>query len=106
MALSRKVKSLREGVDSPLRVNVVYQVPGEVVPVNFSGVRTGRYDPRERLLLVQAALPSVMAPNADEVLLGLLDSAINEAERFAQRKGLADRPLNELRSLAHQLREP
>lgn len=105
MQLARRVKLERVGVDSPLRVNVVYQVPGEVVPVKFSGVRTGRYSVKERLLLIQAALPATaMTPNAEGILLDLLDAAIDQAGQFAEKKGLTDQPLSELRAVASRLR--
>jgi hypothetical protein len=107
MQLARRVKSERAGVDSPLRVNVVYQVPGEVVQVKFSGVRTGRYSATERLLLIQAALPvGAVPPNAEDILLQLLDAAIGEADLFAQKKGLTDNPLEEIRALASRLKTP
>ncbi|TFB94554.1 hypothetical protein [Cryobacterium sp. HLT2-28] len=107
MQLARRVKSERAGVDSPLRVNVVYQVPGEVVQVKFSGVRTGRYSATERLLLIQAALPvGAVPPNAEDILLQLLDAAIGEADLFAQKKGLTDNPLEEIRALASPLKTP
>jgi hypothetical protein len=105
MELARHVKTLREGVQSPLNVNVVFQVPGEVVSVDFSGVRTGRYSPKERLLLVQAAVPTD-EPTSDSrlVLLSLLQAAIEEAEAFARRRALADGPLEALRSVAAKAR--
>lgn len=106
MALGRRITTLRQVVRSPISVNVVYVVPGDVLLVNFSGVRTGQFDSRRRLLSMQAALPTVIALNPEQVLLGLLDSAISEAEGFALRKGLADRPLTELRTLVHEPREP
>ncbi len=106
MEIARGVKALRGGVESPLNVNVVYQVPGEVVPVDFSGVRTGRYSSAERLLLVQAAVPGGAPPHATETLLDLLDSALEAAEGFARRKGISDRPLEALRAVASELRAP
>lgn len=107
MQLSRRVKSERAGVDSPLRVNVVYQVPGEVVPVKFSGVRTGRYSAIDRLLLIQAALPETAMPlDAEDILLQLLDAAIEQAGHFAQKKGLTDKPLEALRAVASRLKSP
>jgi hypothetical protein len=106
MELARHVKSLRQGVQSPLNVNVVFQVPGEVVSVDFSGVRTGRYSPKDRLLLVQAAVPSdESTSDTRPVLLSLIQAAIEEAEAFAQRRAIADEPLEALRSLAAQVRE-
>lgn len=107
MDLARRVKALRVGVKSPLNVNVVYQVGGDVVPVDFSGVRAGRYSSADKLLLVQAAVPE--APehhHSEETLVDLLDSAIVEAERFAQRKAITDQPLDALRAVATRLRSP
>ena len=102
MELARRVKTLRVGTESPLNVNVVYQVSGEVVPVGFSGVRTGRYSPTERLLLVQAAVPGG-TPQA-ETLVDLLDAAIVAAEGFARRKAITDQPLQALRAITSELR--
>jgi hypothetical protein len=104
MQLARRVKLAREGIDSPIRVNVVYQVPGEVVPVKFSGVRTGRYSAVDRLLLIQVALPeSPMPPDVEEILLKLLVAAIEEAERFAQRNRLTTGSLEDIRAIAGRL---
>lgn len=104
MELARRVKALRAGVDSPLNVNVVYQVRGDVVPVDFSGVRTGRYSAADRLLLVQAAVPDGPPVHPAETLIDLLDSAIEEAERFAQRKAISYEPFQALRAVAAGLR--
>jgi hypothetical protein len=105
MALARRVKEVRSGFRSPLNVNVVYQIPGEVLPaLDFSGVRTGRYSSSKKLLLVQAAVPVELPPDMNDFLLGLLEEAIEEAERFAMRKGITTQPLAELRDLTQQLR--
>lgn len=106
MDLARRVKALRVDIESPLNVNVVYQVGGDVVPVDFSGVRTGRYSSADKLLLVQAAVPEAPEHHSQETLIDLLDSAIVEAERFAQRKAITDRPLDALRAVAARLRAP
>lgn len=107
MALAQRVSSLREGVTSPLNVNVVYQVPGEVLPtLDFVGVRSGRYSRSRNLLLVQAAVPGEPPPDMDSVLLNLLDAAIVEAELLALKRKMITRPLEELRDLAGQLRFP
>jgi hypothetical protein len=102
MALSRRVAAARDGVDSPLRVNVVYQVPGEVVPVTFEGVRTGRYAAGDRHLLVQAALPEQAPDEPEALLIRLLHQAVDAAAAFARKKGLAD-DLVELRELVSSL---
>jgi hypothetical protein len=104
--LARRVASLRRGVQSPLRVNVVLQIPGEVLTPDFSGVRTGRYSPKERLLLVQAAVPKdATSSDTRIVLLMLLEAAIEEAEAFAQRRAITSQPLESLRRLVAQVRE-
>jgi hypothetical protein len=56
-ALGRRVIEVREGVTSPLAVNVVYQIPGRFLEPEFAGVRTGRFSRKEARLLVQVALP-------------------------------------------------
>lgn len=106
MDLARRVKALRVDVESPLKVNVVYQVGGDVVPVDFSGVRTGRYSSADKLLLIQAAVPEAPVDHSKETLIDLLDSAIVEAERFAQRKAITGQPLDALRAVAARLRAP
>ena len=104
--LAHRLKALRADVESPLNVNVVYQVGGDVIPVDFSGVRTGRYSSADKLLLVQAAVPNIPEDHSEEALIDLLDSAIVEAERFAQRKAITDQPLDALRAVAARLRAP
>src|SRR2546427_552307 len=58
MALSRRVIAVRESFESPLHLNVVFQISGEVVSVDWEGVRAGRYDSKTRLLMVQATVPA------------------------------------------------
>ncbi|MGV8857604.1 hypothetical protein [Rhodoglobus sp.] len=104
MELARTVIEERAQVESALRVNLVFQVPGEVLPVDFSGVRTGRYSRNERLLLIQAAVPQSPVPlDPKEVLLPLIADSIELAEKFAQRKGIINGRLESLRSLAMRL---
>jgi hypothetical protein len=88
--LSVRVRALRQGVESPLRVNVVFQIPGEVVQVKFNGVRTGRYSPENQHLLVQAAVPEELPPDPELVLIDLLRRAVEEAIKFARKKGVAE----------------
>ncbi|MEO8528451.1 MAG: hypothetical protein ABI435_05180 [Pseudolysinimonas sp.] len=70
-------------------------------------MRTGRYSTTDRLLLIQAALPETAMPlDAEAILLQLLDAAIEQAGRFAQKKGLTDEPLEALRAVASRLKSP
>jgi hypothetical protein len=101
--LGSRVKAAREGVESPLRVNVVFQIPGEVLPViEFSGVRTGRYASADRHLLIQAALPADVPAEPQRLLMELLGQAVELAVQFARRRGIAD-DLGELRELVSSL---
>lgn len=88
-ALAKQVRSLREGAESPLHVNVVYHVDGRLVANEFTGVRTGRFDRGTRHLMVQAAVPREAVEDRTKVLLELLRNSIDEAESFAVGKGIA-----------------
>ncbi len=101
--LATHVADVRAGVISPLAVNVVYQIPGEHVSPDFTGVRTGRFSKKNRELLIQVALPS--EPSGDPYMeaLALLCDAVNEAERFARQQGLVESRLVELHELLGRL---
>ena len=101
--MSIQIRNFRVDVDSPLRVNVVFHISGEVVDIDFTGVRTGRYSKADRALMIQVAVPDEEPKNYEPVLLGLLDDALDEAARFARKKGLAE-DLSELRSIVAQLK--
>lgn len=88
--LLERVRHARRGIDSPLRVNVVYQIPGSVIPtIDFVGVRTGRYSAADRHLLVQVALPSELPAEPDTLVFQLLLEAVDAAAEVGRRKGLA-----------------
>lgn len=96
--LSREVRGLAEGVDSPVGLSIVYHVDGRIAPNDFEGVRTGRFDRRANRLAVQAAITPSPIDAKREMLVTLLLSAIDEAERYVVRKGLAE-GLPEIRAL-------
>jgi hypothetical protein len=102
--LTRRIAELQAGVVTPLNVNVVYHVPGEILAPDYEGVRTGRFSRRDSLLMVQAAVPS-SAEDKDAVLRALLLQAIDEAERWAKRRGVAN-DLGQLRRLAEDATAP
>lgn len=83
-ALSKRVAEARQGVESPLAVNVVFHVDGKLAPNEFSGVRTGRFSKAKRHLMVQPAVPSGSVIDRRAVLAALLMEALDEAEAFAQ----------------------
>jgi hypothetical protein len=85
---------LREGVESPVSVNVVYQIPGQFLQPDFEGVRSGRFSRKEGRLLVQVALPATPTGDAYEEARARLTQAISLAEQFAYQEGLT--PTEEL----------
>lgn len=97
--LTHAVADARADIASPLNVNVVFQVPGNVVQPDFEGARTGRYSKADRLLLVQVALPDEVPDDPDGYLREALTDAIGEAEEWARRRSIAP-DLGALRELA------
>jgi hypothetical protein len=98
-SLGKQVMGAREGVESPLRVNVVFHVDGKLVPNEFTGVRTGRFSKSDSHLLVQAAVPAGPVEDRRRVLLALLTEGIREAEAFARERGIAE-SLDAIRAIA------
>jgi hypothetical protein len=96
--LSRRVAEARSGVRSPLNVNVVFQVPGKMLTPDFEGVRTGKFSKKDSLLMIQVALPEQLPGDVDANLRDRLEAAVDEGERWARARGLAD-DLAEIRSL-------
>ena len=96
---AQRVVQLREGWSSPLAVNVVYQIPGEVMTPDFEGVRSGQFSRKDRRLLVQIALPPEPVHDADHEVLERLSEAIDLAEDFARMEAMIEGNLNELRAI-------
>ena len=101
-SLGRRVAAIRGGVESPLCVNVVYYVPGEVLNLDWEGVRTGSYDRRRNLLMVHATVPEVPPEDPQPFLMVRLHEAVTEAEAWARRKRIAEE-LTALRALVDRL---
>jgi hypothetical protein len=101
--LMKAVIAARDGVVSPLAVNVVFHVDGHLLPpVDFEGVRTGSFSRKLNLLMVQAAVPTDSLEDRRAVLLALLRKAVDEAEAFAKRRKIAD-ALPEVRGVVESL---
>jgi hypothetical protein len=88
-AVTEQVIDARTGVESPLNVNVVFQVPGNIITPDFSGVRTGGFSKPDKLLMVQVALPEEVPPDAERYLRDAAHDALDEAERWANKRGIA-----------------
>lgn len=102
--LTMRVRELRDNVDSPVRLNVMFHVDGRLVPNDFEGVRTGRFRKKDASLIVQAAVPSTVEGDKGVALRELLADAVAAAESYARRKKLAD-DLGDLRTLVAEINE-
>jgi hypothetical protein len=100
--LSRQVANARLGVESPLNLNVVFHVPGEVLRIGDEYVRTGRYDSRTRHLMVQATVPESLPEQPGRFLISRLSEAVDAAELWARRRRVAD-SLPALRTILDRL---
>jgi hypothetical protein len=81
--LMRDVIVAREGVDSGIKVNVEFHVPGNFLTPGFEGVRTGVFRKADSLLKVQAAVPPSAPENPRLILLEYMWDAINAVESWA-----------------------
>jgi hypothetical protein len=95
--------AVRKGIESPLAVNVVYQIPGQFLDPDFEGVRTGRFSRKEARLLVQVALPREPSSDTSAEVRRLLRDAIAAAEDFAQQEGMIGGQLSGLRELVDRI---
>jgi hypothetical protein len=104
-ALDRLVPEVieaRAGLITPLNLNVVFHVPGNLVKPDYTGERTGRFSKKEMLLMVQVALPEEPPTDVDADLRRRLVAAVDEAQRWAIKRGIAD-SLTSLRDFASSL---
>lgn len=71
----------------PVEVNIVYHLPGTIMPPDYAGVRLAKFSQKKQILMVQAAVESDMASvrNRDEVLDYIIDVA-DEAIGLAKTK--------------------
>ena len=88
--------------ESPLRLNVVFFTPGKYNTSPFEGVRTGRFSKKDCHLMVQASVPAGPVDDRRAVLLRLLLQAVEEAEAFSRKRGIAQ-SLDVIRAVAQRL---
>jgi hypothetical protein len=99
------VATSRAGQESPLALNVVFHVPGDLWKPEFAGMRTGRLSRRQHLLMVQVAIPDVpVPPRAIIYLLSLVADAIDLAEDYGKSKKVISEPLDALRQIVDDAR--
>lgn len=88
-SLALASRPIRQGIETPLRVNVIFFVDGPVRPNLFNGVRTGSFLRKKNLLIVQAAVYPKPGDDKRAVLLPLLQECVDVAEEFARKRGIA-----------------
>ena len=96
--VGKRVMAAREGVAGPLRLNVVFHVPGPGKPNDYVGVRTGRFDKKSSHLMVQAAVPEGAVEDRVRTVIGLLEEAVDAAEVWARQRKVSDH-LGEIRGV-------
>jgi hypothetical protein len=89
-SVARRVAAIRGGYSSPVCVNVVYRIPGEVTAPRFVGARIRRYYDEDSLLVIDAALPARPGDDPDFEVLDMLTQAVDKAEHYARSQGIAD----------------
>jgi hypothetical protein len=84
--LTRRVFTAQQGLEAPLNVNVVFQVPGNIVKPDFTGARTGSFAKEQRLLMVQVALPEEVPDDPAAYVRTATHEAIDKAARWAEKR--------------------
>jgi hypothetical protein len=87
--LTHEAKALSPADYQGVIVNIAFRVDGTVLPLDFTGVRTGSYRKATRLLEVQAAVAKDPVPDRRGLLLDLVVAAVDEAEAYLIRRKVA-----------------
>lgn len=84
--LSRDLSGIAGQLDSDFRINVEFQIPGNIISPDFQGVRTGTFRKADRHLKIQIAVPD--APPADPYAYGVhaIGDAVDAAEAWSVRR--------------------
>jgi hypothetical protein len=86
--LTLGVSGARSGVESPLGLNIVFHVPGNILKPEFTGSRTGTFSRKRALLMVQVALPEETPPDASRHLIDAAHEAIDVAGQWADQRSI------------------
>jgi len=71
-------------------LNVVFQYPGSLLQPNFTGIKTGRYSRKDKLLIVYVAVAADVLSANDFAFqyASLLKQAIAEGKKFFDKRGI------------------
>jgi hypothetical protein len=64
----------------------VFHVPGPLFPVDYSGLRTGRYSKKERIIEVQIAVPPELLGRSEPDTLVAMVRLLREGVELARKK--------------------
>ena len=78
----------RPGPDD-LRIDLVFDIPGSILPVDYEGVRTGRFSMVKRMLQIQVAVPDeITGPDMPHYLTEVLTQMVDAAKGYVKRRKL------------------
>lgn len=99
----RLIETRQAAPRAAVALNVVYQIPGEVLTPDFEGVRTGRFFKSKSRLIVQVALPAEVPGDPEHEVRKYLDRAIELAEQFLLKKGFSKESLEPYSQIAERV---
>ena len=91
------IRELRQRLDeveqtpdlADLSIDLVFDVPGPILPVDYEGVRTGRFSIIERMLQIQVAVPDeITGPDMPHYLTEVLTQMVDAAKGYVKRRKL------------------
>jgi hypothetical protein len=81
--VTRAIRRLGELLNTGSKVeggslDIVFHIPGTIVKPNFSGTRTAKFSKKEKMLMIQIAVPEILVSCAqpEQALMDLLADAI------------------------------
>lgn len=85
-------------------LNIVFHFPGSICPVTFKGIRTAKFSRKQKLLMVQVAVPEEVAAsnNADAFTLDSIREAIRLAKPIFE-KAAIDFPMEDQLAFVDQI---
>lgn len=82
------IKKCIQGRTTPLKLDLAFHIPGNMLKPDFYGVRTGSYFKKMSILVVQIALPDEFPENALVHIRHEAHQAIDESVRWAAKNHL------------------
>jgi hypothetical protein len=87
--LSRDLSGIAGRLESDFRINVEFQIPGNIASPEFQGVRTGTFRKADRHLKVQIAVPNDPPADPYAYCVHAIGDAVDAAEAWSVRRRVA-----------------